>query len=164
MCQSFLNRHFRSDILEQSQRSRMYRLSSPRSQNGVSAQTGFFFQRIERNLMQTLSHSLLRRARVLLVPNKRRQQSADIFRLLPTALGLFADQMKPTSCDRIASKQSVTVRLAWRAVRREALVFGMLQVLGVDHIECLYQHQRGRWIEGVRSSVMDVDVRHPLPS
>jgi hypothetical protein len=36
------------------------------------------------------------------VPHQRRQQCADIFGLLPTALGFFSDQMKTASRDQIA--------------------------------------------------------------
>jgi len=74
--------------LEELQRSRVHPLTPPRSQNGMSTQPGFFLQSIERNLLQTLSQSLFRRACVLLVTYKRRQQCANIFRLLPSSRAL----------------------------------------------------------------------------
>jgi hypothetical protein len=79
----------------------------------------------------------------ILVPQKRWQQRSDVVSLLPSALGLFTDQMETAGCDRIAFEQALTLSLACRVIWREALVFGMSQVLGEDHIEGLYQHQRG---------------------
>jgi hypothetical protein len=68
----------------------------------MPTQAGFFLQRTDRNLLQTLSQSLVRRARVLPVAHKRRQQRTDILGLLPPAFGflpqIFKVQVQCEAC------------------------------------------------------------------
>jgi len=137
-------------------------LTSSCSHDRVSAQAGFVLKRCQRDLPQFLPQ-LLPDELPILVAHQRRHEGGDIVCLLPPALGFLPDQMEGRRSDRIALEQSATVAFTRRCIRRETLVFRMFQVLGEDQVECLHQHQRGWRIEGMRSPVVDVDVKHSLP-
>lgn len=102
----------RSSIgLETLKRSRVYWLSAPCSQNRVPAQTRRSLQFTQgsrpQDLLQVLDYVTVR----VFVANKRWQQCADVVVLVPPSFGLFPDQMKARSSDRVPFEQSVGVRL-----------------------------------------------------
>jgi hypothetical protein len=130
----------------------------------VSTQTSFAFQEGQGYLFQALANAFLRDAFIYPISLKRRQQGANIFGLFPGSFSFLPDQVEVGGYDGIAFQQSLALSLAGVTIGREALVFGMSDILRESHLEGLWKYRK-RWrLQGLRAPIMDIDVRHFLPT
>src|ERR1035441_6677373 len=107
---------------------------------------------------------MVRDAGVLVVAHQRWQQRTDILSLLPATFGFLSNQNKFRRRDRISLQQSVAVSRARITIRREALVFGMFDILRKDCLKRL-RHCHESWrVQSMGCAVVNIDVRHFHPA